>query len=462
MTLLDSLNMLLGRRVERADPLLTAPADLPATTHGSSWLVQLRWVAVIGQLATICFTRYVLDVKLPMGILFAVVAVTAISNTALAIWSASQPIGDRLDNRMIESRMMPILGLVQLLDLILLTVLLSLSGGPTNPFLVFYFVNLCLSAVVLPRAWAWVISAAGIVCFVAMFFTYRPLPEMWTAAHPAPIQPGSPLTRGHWGLLVAFAACDIVIVYFTSLLRDQLRKRGYELRVMQDDAARAHKLEALGTLAAGAAHELANPLGTIAVVAREVERRVAGTVAEPRVASDIALIRSELETCRNILKRMSADAGQAMGEEIVEASARELLEESLEGLRDSGRVALNVDASVENVMLQIPLAGLAQAIRGIIQNALAASASIQQVKLSAERVGDRVRITVRDEGIGMHPTVLARVGDPFFTTKDPGSGTGLGVFLARAVVERLGGGFSINSISGRGTTVTIVLPSANG
>ncbi|MDQ3329871.1 MAG: ATP-binding protein, partial [Planctomycetota bacterium] len=442
------VNLFLGRRIERTDPLsalLAAPTELPAATHGASWLVQLRWAAAIGQLITIAFVRLVLGVPLPVGPLLTVVGITALSNLALAIWSSSRPEVDERRDRVktIDATTVPVLGLVLLLDLLLLTVLLSFSGGPTNPFYIFYFVNLCLSAVVLPRGWAWAGCFAAIVCFVVLFFSYRPLPEMWTAAHLEPIQAGDSVTRAHAGLLIAFMACAVVVVYFTSLLRDQLQKSEHQIRAFHADRARTQKLEALGTLAAGAAHELANPLGTIAVVAREVERRVGGTPVEPKVAKDISLIRSELETCRNILKRMSADAGQAIGEELIEVTAGELIGESLEGLRETERVAVTIDPAAEDTLVVVPLVGLAQAIRGIIQNALAASANVQQVRVKADRSDGRLRLLVRDEGVGMPPAVLARVGDPFFTTKDPGRGTGLGVFLARAVVERLGGKLTI-------------------
>ena len=442
----------------------SAATDFPVATHGASWLVHLRWAAVFGQLLTICIVTLVLKVSLPLVPLLLVVAVTALSNLALAGWSLSHPEGDEIvpDPRTSGPGIVPALGLVLLLDLVLLTVLLSFSGGPTNPFFIFYFVNLCLSAVVLPRGWAWATSFAAVACFSSLFFFHRPLPEMWTAAHLDPISLGQPWTRAHFGLFVAFAACAGVVVYFTSLLRDQLQKRERQIRSFQADRARTHKLEALGTLAAGAAHELANPLGTIAVVAREVERRVSGTPVAPNVTKDIALIRSELETCRNILKRMSADAGQAIGERIVNVTVDELIEETLEGLRGSERIIVTIDPEVEEATIDVPLVGLAQALRGIIQNALAASANIQRVRIQANRDGGKLRLVVRDEGVGMPPTVLARVGDPFFTTKEPGSGTGLGVFLARAVVERLGGRLKIDSISGRGTTVTILLPIPEG
>ena len=178
MPLRNQLNLLLGRRDEQSEPLLMAPDDLPATRHGMTWLVQLRWMALAGQLAMITIVNSVLRVPLPMRWLLVVIAVTAISNVALAIWSAIQPKEAESDNEMLEARQIPVLGLVQLLDVIILTVLLALSGGPNNPFSTFYFVNLCLSAVVLPRRWAWVICAEAILCFGTLFFLHVPLPEV--------------------------------------------------------------------------------------------------------------------------------------------------------------------------------------------------------------------------------------------------------------------------------------------
>jgi len=469
MRLRNLANLLRGRRTTEPEPfgaLLAAPMDDPLAADGASWLVLLRWVAVVGQLVTIGTVRYLLGVDLPLGPMLAVVAATAVSNVALAVWSSLREgkAGPReaATTSGGERGAVPVQELVLLLDLVLLSVLLSFSGGPANPFFVFFFVNLCLSAVVLPRGWAWVNTLAAIGSFAALFFAHRPLPSAWTAARMPPVRSGEALTRPEWGMLVAFATCSVVVVYFTSLLRDQLRKREHQLRAFQADRARTQKLEALGTLAAGAAHELANPLGTIAVVAREVERRVAGTPTEAAVAKDFALIRSEISTCRNILQRMSTNAGQAMGERLVVVTAAELVDETLEGLQQAERVALAIDPEVEEAPLSVPLVGLAQAIRGIVQNALAASPEGRPVAVTADRADGRLRVVVRDEGAGMSATVLARVGDPFFTTKEPGRGTGLGVFLARAVVERLGGKLTIESSPGRGTAVTILLPVAGG
>jgi two-component system sensor histidine kinase RegB len=465
MRLRSFANLVLGRRIEPTEPLsalLAAPAEDPLATHGAAWLVLLRWVAVVGQLATIAVVRFGLGVDLPLGPLLAAVAVTGVSNLGLAIWSTTRPREEEETSapQPADGSTMPVLEVVLLLDLVLLTILLSLSGGPANPFFIFYFVNLCLSAVVLPRAWAWANTAAAVGCFAALFFVHRPLPSMWTAVSLPPAGAGDRFSRAEWGLVAAFVTCAAVVVYFTSLLRDQLRKREHQVQAFQADRARTQKLEALGTLAAGAAHELSNPLGTIAVVAREVERRVAGTPAAATVVKDFALIRSELDTCRNILKRMSAEAGQAMGERLVEVTAAELIDEMLDGLQSAERVLVLVEPEAEDVTVSVPLVGLAQAVRGIVQNALAATATTQRVGVAADRLDGRLRLTVRDEGIGMPAAVLARVGDPFFTTKEPGHGTGLGVFLARAVVERLGGKLGIDSAPGRGTTVTILLPLA--
>jgi len=99
---------------------------------------------------------------------------------------------------------------------------------------------------------------------------------------------------------------------------------------------------------------------------------------------------------------------------------------------------------------------LARALRGLVRNALQASST--PVTLRAETRGDTLLVEVRDQGTGMTPEVLASVGEPFFTTKPPGQGMGLGVFLTRALCDRLGGRFELSSRLGEGTCVRVVLP----
>ncbi|QDT64828.1 ATP-binding protein [Calycomorphotria hydatis] len=459
------LNLLLGRpqlndsqvSVGGFGPL--AGNDFVRPLAGTaSWLVQLRWVATLGQLITVSSVRWVLGVDIPLTPLFITIAVTALSNIPLAIWSATHPPGDPATEP--SPIVVRVCGPVMLLDLALLTALLFFTGGPANPFVVFYFVNLSLTTVVLTRRWAWAATVVALSGLTLIAIYHWPLDAVQSEIRFPPFSKSTPgLIQS--GMLVAFFACAVVIVYFTTLLREQLQRHEDRLRAVRDEFARAQKLEALGTLAAGAAHELANPLATIAVVSRELQIRVErqlGEAEDEKTARDFELIHSELETCRSILDRMSLEAGEAMGEKLAEVTVEELVQEVVVGLRNAERVAVEHGQGVADLQISVPLVVLAQAIRGLVQNAIAASPESTGVTIRSIRKKNWLEFQIEDIGEGMSPEVLARVGDPFFTTKEPGSGTGLGVFLARAVVERLGGGLDIRSVPGEGTTVRVQLP----
>jgi two-component system sensor histidine kinase RegB len=135
-----------------------------------------------------------------------------------------------------------------------------------------------------------------------------------------------------------------------------------------------------------------------------------------------------------------------------------LLENALSGIADRQRLRIEVEEHAAAQLLFLPPRAMAQALRGVVENAQQASPSDSQVRVWAVVDDDRLRIEVRDEGTGMTPDVLARAGEPFYTTKQPGQGMGLGLFVARAVLERLGGKLELNSVALRGTTALLTVP----
>jgi len=153
---------------------------------------------------------------------------------------------------------------------------------------------------------------------------------------------------------------------------------------------------------------------------------------------------------------MAADAGESTGEDFAPITVARLVDSSIEGLAERERIALSVAASDDPVV--VPVRSVAGAVRAVTKNALQASQRPSPVALAAELLHDVCRIEVRDSGSGMSPEVLARAGEPFFTTKGTGQGMGLGLFLARAVLERLGGRLELRSTPGAGTTVVLLLP----
>lgn len=157
---------------------------------------------------------------------------------------------------------------------------------------------------------------------------------------------------------------------------------------------------------------------------------------------------------------MSANAGQTLGE-LPEATTTAVVLDALR-VRMGDAAFGEVVAQVEDAPLRVPLQGLVQVLANLVQNALQASpAGAEQVVVRFDVVGGTVRFTVQDRGRGIRRADLDRVGEPFFTTKPPGQGMGLGLFLARAFAERQGGQLVVTSEDGKGTRVTLELPEQN-
>ncbi|MEX0819670.1 MAG: ATP-binding protein, partial [Pirellulaceae bacterium] len=418
----------------------------------ASWLLRLRWVAVVGQLLTIAVARVVLQIDLVMVPLLLVVGFTALSNIAFAYWLGTH---SRLPEPVRVRRDPWVLAAVMGVDLLSLTTLLFLSGGSTNPFTIFFFVNLALAAVVLPTRSSWWLLLLAIGCLGVLLVAYVPVPEF---SRPVGSGQTSPLTLQQVGVVIAVALCAGVAIYFITRVTHELQEREKELRSAELQRTRSERLEALATLAAGAGHELASPLSTIAVIAKDLSRHLEGTDVPPTVIEDVGLIRSELDHCRRILDGMASGAGQALGEEVRPVTTQDLLNETLEGLTRRDRVTLDIDDDSASRSVHVPLTGMANALRGLIRNGLDASPLEAVVRVTARASDESLVITIEDRGCGMSPEVLARAGEPFFTTKEPGQGMGLGLFLTQNLLQRLGGSLALDSSPNRGTTTTVKLP----
>jgi two-component system sensor histidine kinase RegB len=232
---------------------------------------------------------------------------------------------------------------------------------------------------------------------------------------------------------------------------------------VRERATRSEQLAALTTLAAGAAHELNTPLGTIAVVARELE--LSCDTDDGGVLDDARLIRREVERCRTILSRMRVDIGEDAPNRI--AASFDQLEKGLrESLGDGELPRLRVVRDPKVELVPAPPRAIEQALLVLVRNAFDASPPDAQVTLRVEsRETGHVRFEVRDGGTGMSDEMLRRAGQPFFTTKEPGRGMGLGLFLVRLVAQQCGATFAIDSKPGAGTTCVLELqptPGKNG
>ncbi len=259
-------------------------------------------------------------------------------------------------------------------------------------------------------------------------------------------------------LWLSVALIAELAAFFLVQASNALARREEQLAVMRQQAARAERLMSLTTLAAGAAHELSTPLGTIALAARELEHAATARGTVPDLADDARLIRTEVDRCRAILDQMSGRAGGSTVDEPEPATIDAVMADVL------GRLAVDAAARVRLELpavlppLVLPRSGLTQAVLSLVTNALDATSARpgSAVVVRVAATGDEVAIAVVDQGPGMSADLLSRAGEPFFTTKDAGRGLGLGLFLARVFAERLGGRLLLES--GAGTTATLVVP----
>jgi two-component system sensor histidine kinase RegB len=411
---------------------VTASQPIPETAPQIAlpWIVRLRYGMALGQIATVLFVRYALGVDIPLAAFAIAPILVAASNLLLAARAAAS-----------------LVAWAFVLDTLCLTFMLMLSGGPTNPFSLLYLVHITLSAIILTKRWTWALGALSTLCFGLLFLIYRPIPAL-EMHHPTD---GANLhLTGMW---IGFGVAAFLVALFSGKISELLRQREESLLRMQTELAKRDRLASLGTLAAGAAHELNTPLATIAVVARELEL----FATNQSIAEDSRLIRTEVDRCREILWRMSVQGAQPAAQASESVEAAELLADVCREIQQPARLHVEVSPP-QPVPLTVPRRAVAQALIALTRNALEAGAPDSAVRVIARRAGARFQFVVSDQGKGMSSDTLRRIGEPFFTTKEPGRGMGLGTFLARSLAEQLGGCLMFESAPETGTRATFELP----
>ena len=407
-----------------------------------SWLLRLHWGAIVGQSLAIAAAHWVFKIDVPLVPLFSIVALEVAANVGLEVWLGRMPKGDGA------------IAAAMLFDAACLTLLLALSGGTSNPFATLYLVNIAIAAMLLDATWAWVQLGASLAMFGSLF----------AIEHFGGFEVLSALERGELSALhaqgswAAFVVAAAFIVYIVQQIRSALANLQQELSHERGLSARKDKVASLATLAAGAAHELSTPLSTIAVVVNELRRTAERNGAPQSSLDDLALVREQVARCRDILHHMSAQAGENAGEPFVSQPITRLIENVLAHLPGRERVDVQETVDLEGVAVHGPARGLSRALRALLKNALQASPHDRPVLLRLSVVAGKVRAEVIDQGPGMPPDILNRAGEPFFTTKVPGEGMGLGLFLTQTLAEQLGGGLELRSTPGEGTAAILELP----
>lgn len=421
------------------DPALTpdqAPLAAATARKNLLQLVQLRWIAVLGQVATIAVVEFGLHVDLPLAAMGLVLAVFVVGNT-VSVMRLRWP--NTVTNRE--------LFVTLTFDALVLTALLYLSGGPTNPFTSLYLLQVILGAVLL-EAWAsWAMVGVAILCFLGLTAAYRPLS----------LPPHGPdlLTLYIAGAIVGFALDAILLVIFISRINANLRSRDTRLAALRQRAAEEDHIVRMGLLASGAAHELGTPLATLDVILGDW-RRMPKLAKDKELAQEIEDMRSEVARCKAIVTGVLLSAGEARAEAAGVAPLKAYLADLFAEWRDrrASGVAIYEDGLSANPTI-VADSALKQALTNLLDNAL--DASPDAVWMRSRLDGDLLTIRVQDAGPGFPPEVLAGLGRPYQSTKGRPGG-GLGLFLVINVVRKLGGRVSARNRDTGGAEVAISLP----
>ncbi len=405
----------------------------PPAAENMRQLIQLRWIAVAGQLFAILISYYGLGVPLPLIPMIGIIGLLALANLA---FSAMLPRAIGWDE----------LSLSLMLDMAALTGLLFLSGGSNNPFISLYLVQVVLGAILLPQLVAGLLAVAACAAYALLSLQYWPLklPDPATALM-------------QLGQLIAFAMVAVLLVLFIARTSRNLRARDDYLAELRQRAIEEEGIIRMGLFASGAAHELGTPLSSLSVLVADWQRHGA-FAGDPDLAQELVEAGAEVDRCKRIVSNILHSAGTARGEAMESVRARTLLDEVAQEWADTHREVPFDRATEALAMVRIPAEpALRQAVWSLLENA--AEASPAAVSLTAQVEDDAVVIAVLDRGPGFGTSQLRAAGQLFQSTKGPGHG--LGLFLAGNVARQLGGSLHVANREGGGAAVRLILPLAS-
>lgn len=409
--------------------------DMPSTIEARV-LFTIRWLAIFGQTTALLFTYFILDIGLPIIPALFVISLSALLNLWHMHQSRLRQPNDRYNSVALG------------FDVIQLAALLYLTGGLLNPFSLMILAPVVVSAAVLKRTST--LMLIGLVAASVSFLLYFNLPLDWKTAFDLP-----PYYRAGIWLALVLTSCFLGLYVWwvaSSARRLSATLAEAKLALIEEQQTRA-----LGNLATAAAHKLGSPLNTITVIGHELARDIS---PDDPIYDDIQLLRTETERCRVILGELDVVQGRrAIAEEPPLPLERLIEEEIISRLRhpDVDFAIIHQGRSSPPHVTRRP--ELIHALETVLQNARQFSKA--KVSIHIEWAADDLHITISDDGFGFTAPVLARAGQPWNSSRSGQDGhRGLGLFIARSLVESLGGKVTFANAADGGASVTFTIPCA--
>lgn len=408
-------------------------------------ILRLRWLAVLGQLATIFIVTQGLDFDVPVIPCVIIIGFSAALN--LTLQTAFNPV------HRLEPGYAAVLLAINIAEL---AILLFLTGGLQNPFSFLFLAPVLISATALPTRITLALGLFAAACASALGFFHLPLP--WNGDEPL-VLPRTYMIAVWISIVLAIGVTSLYAFQVT----EEARKLSDALAATELVLTREQHLTQIDGLAAAAAHELGTPLSTIFLISRELEQAIQANGLDEHARSDLKTLREQAQRCREILAKITQLSSQGAPFDRMPLST--LIEETVAPHRDFGiaikvRIALAQDA--EPVGMRNP--AILYGVGNILENAV--DFARERVEVNAWWNASSVEIVISDDGPGIAPDILKRIGEPYLTRRRTGetpgehNGLGLGVFIARTLLERTGAKVSFNNrtFPDHGAVVTIIWP----
>lgn len=416
------------------------------------WFNRLRFGAVVGMLVFTVAGQIVGILPSPAP-LYLLAGVTVVLNLCYRWW---------LETRS-ELRFPSLRRHVDLqigLDLLVLSALLHFSGGVANPFVLFFLFHTLLAAQLHSVRAGLCVAALSLVMVVGLGLLER---EGILVPAPTGLQLMNLEQMRGLDLLVWWLALGLTLgfsVYFLSMVLRQVRSRDQELQRLNEQLGQSEKLASIGTLAAGVAHEINNPVGVIRNKAQILRYRIQDDEEREALLAELDTIEKHTKRVAAItegLLTFSKETPFALKPIDLNALVREGLELVRVPFQDA-EVALEAELAPAPVMVHGSANHLLQVLVNILINARDASQPGDRVVIATREADGQACVSVKDQGVGIQDADRSKIFDPFFTTKDVDRGTGLGLAISHGIVEKHQGRIAVQSQPGRGSTFEVLLP----
>ena len=408
------------------------PNNNNAATRENLYVLSLiRGVALLGQVLALTYFTWAQPIGLPVTAIAFVLSVYA-SLTA-AIWVRSRravPIGDTE------------FFIHLLADIAFFSVLLFFSGGASNPFVSYLLIPISIAAITLSRGYSIAIAVIALLCYSLLLKYYVAIAALTPGHHQAT---GNSLhILGMWA---NFAIRAAIIIYFISRMAATLKQQEQEIAMRRDAQLRDEQLLAVGTLAAGTAHELGTPLNTMKLIVDEM-------LLDTGNQADVVLLNQQIEQCKTTLKQLLTTAEESQSTKLEARPVQDYFDNVLarwQLMRPLLQTRIQfTDSPAVNAVFHPTIA---QSILNLLNNAADAS---ERVDIDLGWNTEMATISIRDFGAGLDTDKMEMLGQPFVT--DKADGLGLGLFLSQATLTRFGGTVSLQNAPEGGTLTQISLP----